>query len=98
MVSLSIYLVSRQHMSIHWVKESSSSLVDAHESVRLFDASLRTLGNLVCHDKGKKTFGSLHFWFTTTYDSIRFIVVHNLKEKAENFSIINFWPDIIEVM
>ena len=33
MVLLSIYLVSKQHMGIHWVKESSGSLVDVHVSV-----------------------------------------------------------------
>ena len=41
-------------MSIHWAKESSGSLVDAQVSVRLFDASLKTLGDLVCHAKGQK--------------------------------------------
>ena len=44
-------------MSIHWVKESSSSLVDAYVSVRLFDASLKTLGDLACHAKGQKLLG-----------------------------------------
>ena len=38
-------------MSIHWAKDSSGSLVDAHVSVRLFDASLKTLGDLVLHAK-----------------------------------------------
>ena len=44
-------------MSIHWVKESSSSLMDVHVSVRLFDASLKTLGDLACHAKGQKLLG-----------------------------------------
>ena len=44
-------------MSIHWAKESFSSLVDAHVSVRLFDASLKTLGDLACHAKGQKLLG-----------------------------------------
>ena len=44
-------------MSIHWVKESSGSLVDANVSVRLFDASLKTLGDLACHAKGQKLLG-----------------------------------------
>ena len=44
-------------MSIHWAKESSSSLVDAHVSVRLFDASLKTLGDLTSHAKGQKLLG-----------------------------------------
>ena len=44
-------------MSIHWVKESSGSLVDAHVSVQLFDASLKTLGDLAYHAKGKKLLG-----------------------------------------
>ena len=39
-------------MNIHWAKESSGSLVDAHVSVRLFDTSLKTLGDLACHAKG----------------------------------------------
>ena len=39
-------------MSIHWVKESHVSLVDAHVSVLLFNALLKTLGSLVCHAKG----------------------------------------------
>ena len=30
---ISIYLVSKQHMGIHWAKESSGFLVDAHVSV-----------------------------------------------------------------
>ena len=47
MVWLSIYLVNKQYMSIHWAKESSGFLVDAYVSVRLFDASLKTLGDLV---------------------------------------------------
>ena len=41
-------------MSIHWAKESSGSLVDAHVSVQLFDASLKTLGDLAYHVKGQK--------------------------------------------
>ena len=44
-------------MSIHWAKESSGSLVDAHVSVRLFDASLKTLGDLAYHVKGQKLMG-----------------------------------------
>ena len=44
-------------MSIHWAKESSGSLVDAHVSVRLFDASLKTLGDLAYHAKGQKLLG-----------------------------------------
>ena len=44
-------------MSIHWVKESSSSLVYAHVSVQLFDASLKTLGDLACQVKGQKLLG-----------------------------------------
>ena len=48
-------------MSIHWAKESFGSLVDAHVSVQLFDASLKTLGDLVCHDKGKKLLGHCTF-------------------------------------
>ena len=38
-------------------KKSSSSLVDAHVSVRLFDASLKTLGDLACHVKGQNFLG-----------------------------------------
>ena len=38
-------------MSIHWAKKSYSSLVDAHVSVQLFNASLKTLGDLACHAK-----------------------------------------------
>ena len=41
-------------MSIHWAKESSGSLVDALVSIQLFDASLKTLSELVCHVKGQK--------------------------------------------
>ena len=44
-------------MSIHWAKESSSSLVDVHVSVRLFDVSLKTLGDLACLAKGQKLLG-----------------------------------------
>ena len=44
-------------MSIHWVKEFSSSLVDAHVSVQLFNATLKTLGDLACHAKGQKLLG-----------------------------------------
>ena len=44
-------------MSIHWTKESFGSLMDAHVSVRLFDASLKTLSDLACHAKGQKILG-----------------------------------------
>ena len=44
-------------MNIHWAKESFGSLVDAHVSVRLFDASLKTLGDLACHAKEQKLLG-----------------------------------------
>ena len=44
-------------MSIHWAKDFSGSLVDAHVSVRLFDASLKTLSDLVSHAKGQKRMG-----------------------------------------
>ena len=44
-------------MSIHWAKESFGSLMDAHASFRLFDASLKTLGDLACHAKGQKFLG-----------------------------------------
>ena len=33
------------------------SLVDAYVSVRLFDGSLKTLGDLACHAKGQKLLG-----------------------------------------
>ena len=39
-------------MSIHWTKKSFGSLVDAHVSVLLFDASLKTLDDLANHAKG----------------------------------------------
>ena len=44
-------------MNIHWAKESSGSLVDARVSVQLFDASLKTLGDLAYHAKGQKLLG-----------------------------------------
>ena len=44
-------------MSIRWAKEYFGSLVDSHVSVRLFNASLKTLGNLMCHVKGQKILG-----------------------------------------
>ena len=42
----SIYLVSKQHMDIHWAKKSSGSLMDAHVSVILFSTSLKTQGDV----------------------------------------------------
>ena len=39
-------------MSIHWTKESSSSVVDAHLIVLLFEASLKAMGDLAYHAKG----------------------------------------------
>ena len=44
-------------MSIHYAKDFFGSLMDAHVSVRLFDASLKTLGDLVSHAKGQKLLG-----------------------------------------
>ena len=41
-------------MNIHRAKESFGSLMDAHVSVRLFDAPLKTLGDLAYHAKGQK--------------------------------------------
>ena len=61
MVWLSNYFVSRQHMNIYWVKESFGSLMDAHMSVWLFDASLKTLGDLVWHSKEQKLLGCWTF-------------------------------------
>ena len=37
-------------------KKSFGSLMDVHVSVRLFDASLKTLGDLACHAKRQKLF------------------------------------------
>ena len=54
---LTINLPCEQHMSIYWAKKSFGSLVDAHVSIRLFKASLKTLGDLVCHAKGQKLLG-----------------------------------------
>ena len=39
-------------MSIHWAKEFPGSLEDAHVSVLLFKAPLKTLGDLAYHAKG----------------------------------------------
>ena len=44
-------------MSIHWAKESSGSLVDALVSIQLFDASLKTLGDLAYNATGQKLLG-----------------------------------------
>ena len=44
-------------MSINWAKEFFGSLVDANMSVQLFDASLKTLGDLVYHTKRQKLLG-----------------------------------------
>ena len=46
--------MNNQHMSIHGAKKSFGSLVNAHVSVRLFDASLKTLSDLICHAKEQK--------------------------------------------
>ena len=44
-------------MGIHWEKESSGSLVDAHVSVIRFFASLRTKSDLACHVREQKSLG-----------------------------------------
>ena len=43
--------MSKQYMSFYWAKESFSSLVDVYVSVLLFDALLKTLGELAYHAK-----------------------------------------------
>ena len=45
-------IVSKQRINIYWAEESSSSLMNVLVNVLLFNASLKTLGDLTCYAKG----------------------------------------------
>ena len=45
-------IVSKQRINIYWAEESSSSLMNVLVNVLLFNASLKTLGDITCYAKG----------------------------------------------